>query len=399
MRRDVWITGVGLVSSLGEGTEAHWQALAERDPAPIIDTVATPPFPIHPLVKLELDKQIPRRADQRQMETWQRIGTYAAGLALSDAEIAGKPDILSHTHAVIAADGGERDIAADAAILESLKDEENVEPQLNKRLVSDLRPTLFLAQLPNLLAGNVSIVHNVTGSSRTFMGEELGAVSAVEVAWRRISAGQGDIFLVGGAGLAGRKDTALGYALGGTMWSGEFLPVWRRAMRGGGAVMGSVGAFIVLEAPEHAVGRGRKPYAKLEAVRSDLNGRKDGEIRATLLRQFKDMVPNGPPVDVISAATGVGPPTREEHEALKRLIADGRVATVRAIGSMIGRGVSATFPALAGLAALAVQRRSFYRPFEADEIEAPAPALAGRIVVTSVGMSSGEGMGLITAVT
>ena len=94
----------------------------------------------------------------------------------------------------------------------------------------------------------------------------------------------------------------------------------------------------------------------------------------------------------------MGPPTREEHEALKRLIADGRVATVRAIGSMIGRGVSATFPALAGLAALAVQRRSFYRPFEADEIEAPAPALAGRIVVTSVGMSSGEGMGLITAV-
>src|ERR1044072_1281016 len=151
MRRDVWITGIGLVSSLGEGTEAHWQALAHGDPVPVIDTAATPPFPIHPLVKLELDKQIPRRADQRQMETWQRIGTYAAGLALSDAEIAGKPDILSHTHAVI---------AADAALLETPRDEVNAEPQLNKRLVSDLRPALFLAQLPNLLAGNVSIVHN-----------------------------------------------------------------------------------------------------------------------------------------------------------------------------------------------------------------------------------------------
>jgi hypothetical protein len=66
---------------------------------------------------------------------------------------------------------------------------------------------------------------------------------------------------------------------------------------------------------------------------------------------------------------------------------------------MIGRGVSATFPAVAGLAALAVQRRSFFRPFEADEVETPAPAVSGRVVVTSVGMSCGEGMGLITAVT
>ena len=40
--------------------------------------------------------------------------------------------------------------------------------------MSDLRPTLFLAQLSNLLAGNISIVHGVTGSSRTFMGEEGG---------------------------------------------------------------------------------------------------------------------------------------------------------------------------------------------------------------------------------
>ena len=38
--------------------------------------------------------------------------------------------------------------------------------------MNDLRPTLFLAQLSNLLAGNISIVHGVTGSSRTFMGEE-----------------------------------------------------------------------------------------------------------------------------------------------------------------------------------------------------------------------------------
>ena len=57
-------------------------------------------------------------------------------------------------------------------------------PFLNERLMSDLRPTLFLAQLPNLLAGNISIVHGVVGSSRTFLGEESAGIDAVRIAQR-----------------------------------------------------------------------------------------------------------------------------------------------------------------------------------------------------------------------
>ena len=71
--------------------------------------------------------------------------------------------------------------------------------------MSDLRPTLFLAQLSNLLAGNISIVHGVTGSSRTFMGEEAAGVDAVRVAQARIASGQSDIALVGGAQTASAR--------------------------------------------------------------------------------------------------------------------------------------------------------------------------------------------------
>ena len=70
---------------------------------------------------------------------------------------------------------------------------------LNEKLTTELRPTLFLAQLSNLLAGNISIVHKVTGSSRTFMGEEGSGVSAVETAAARIRSGQSTHALVGGA--------------------------------------------------------------------------------------------------------------------------------------------------------------------------------------------------------
>ena len=40
----------------------------------------------------------------------------------------------------------------------------------------------MLAQLANLLAGNISIVHGVIGSSRTFMGEEGAGIDALRIA-------------------------------------------------------------------------------------------------------------------------------------------------------------------------------------------------------------------------
>ena len=398
--REVWITGIGLVSSLGEGLEAHWRALAEAErPEPVVDSAFAPPFGIHPMVPLDLDTQIPKKADQRQMEPWQRLGTYAAGVALSDAGIAGNTDILSHTHAVVAADGGERDVPTDTAILEGLREAPARAAFLNEHLSNDLRPTLFLAQLPNLVAGNISIVHKVTGSSRTFMGEEVAGVSAAEIAWRRIRAGQGDIFLVGGACAAERKDSILNCALGGALWAGPHKPVWERLAEGGGAMLGSVGAFLVLEAREHAEARGRKPYAALAEVRTDQSRRRPGDVAAKLSRQFDEIAPAGtPPVSVLSAATGVAAATREEQDLLARRIAAGRVDAVRATASMLGAATSATFPAAAGLAALALSRKGFYRPFDATGFETVKPAPASHIVVLSTGMWRGEGSALITAV-
>ena len=133
------------------------------------------------------------------METWQRLGTYAAGLALDDAAHEGRRGaLLDHGHGGRGA-GGERDEAVDAAILAASPTRNDRGMLLNEKLTTELRPTLFLAQLSNLLAGNISIVHKVTGSSRTFMGEEGAGVAAVETAAARIRSGQSTHALVGGA--------------------------------------------------------------------------------------------------------------------------------------------------------------------------------------------------------
>jgi 3-oxoacyl-[acyl-carrier-protein] synthase II len=123
-----------------------------------------------------------------------------------------------------------------------------------------------------------------------------------------------------------------------------------------------------------------------------------GELAPNLTRMFDAAVPGGAPVNVVSAASGVADVTREEREALGGLIAQGRVATVRAMATMTGAAISATFPAAVGLAALAVKRRGFYRPFEADAIELGAPAASDRVVATSVGLTRGEGIGVVSAV-
>ena len=83
-------------------------------------TTTYPPYIIHKIAPLEFDKQIPKKGDQRQMEAWQRIGTYAAGLALDSAGVKGNTEILARTDMIVAAGGGERDIAADTAILSGL---------------------------------------------------------------------------------------------------------------------------------------------------------------------------------------------------------------------------------------------------------------------------------------
>ncbi|HEX4173216.1 MAG TPA: beta-ketoacyl-ACP synthase, partial [Acetobacteraceae bacterium] len=297
--RDALITGIGLVSSLGEGTEAHWAAL-NRDGGfrPVVDDTSFAPWMVHPMTALELDRQIPKRGDQRQMEAWQRIGTYAAGLALGSAGVKGDAKLLSRMDMIVAAGGGERDYAVDAAILSALPSTPDPGTFLNEHLLSDLRPTLFLAQLSNLLAGNISIVHGVVGSSRTFMGEEAAGTDAIRIACARVAAGQGDLFLVGGSYNAQRPDVLLHYEMGrllckrasGPDAAGQgFAGVWARQPRGGGMVLGSVGCFLVVESREHARARAATPLAHIAAIATDRCRRGPGEATAVAGRQLGAM--------------------------------------------------------------------------------------------------------------
>jgi 3-oxoacyl-[acyl-carrier-protein] synthase II len=392
--RETWITGIGIVSCLGEGADAHWQGLSER--RVVVDAETFAPYLVHPLAPLDLDKQIPKKGDQRQMEAWQRTGTYAAGLALADAGVKGNTELLSHMDMIVAAAGGERDVAVDGTILTNKGKAANPGAFLNERLMSDLRPTLFLAQLSNLLAGNISIVHGVTGSSRTFMGEELAGVDAVRIARARIAAGQSELALVGGSHNGEREDLVLLYGAGGHMLRDGYRPVWERTTSPG-VVLGSLGAFLVLEASSHARARGAKPLARLSGVASERSSRPAGAVTAALARMWQGLgaasIAAG--TGVISGATGAQPATSEERAWLATLPG----LPVRATGSILGHGFEPQFAMNIALATLALGRENLFPGMDSSGVEQAYEGPLDRAVVTAVGHWRGEGMALVEAVT
>lgn len=393
---EVWITGAGLASSLGEGLDAHWDAIEAGKP-PVLDGETYAPYRIHPMAALDLDKQIAKKLDQRQMEAWQRYGTYAAGLALENAGLKGVPELLANTQMVVAAGGGERDAQVDGAVLAGLREASDRGRYLNERLMSDLRPTLFLAQLSNLLAGNIAIVHGVIGASRTFMGEESAGIDAVRVAHARIAAGQGDTFLVGGSLSAARWDLPLLFEMGGYLRTEPFAPVAMRETSDPGFYLGSMGAFLVAENAETAQKRGRTPLAKLSAVVSDRGKREPGGLAASLEKMWGSIAGRLKPgkFAILSGATGAAGITLEEFAALKKCAPD---APIRAIGNLIGHGVEAQFPAGILLGAMALSRGALWRPTHDDATETPYDGEIEQIVVTGVGHWRGEGLALVEKV-
>lgn len=389
---EVWITGIGLATSLGEGLDANWDALQQGRIN--VDEKTFAPYIVHPFEPVNLDTQIPKKGDQRQMEAWQRIGTYAAGLALDSAGVKGNRDILSRMDMIVAAGGGERDLAVDVGILTAQAKGNSAPGFLNERLMSDLRPTLFLAQLSNLLAGNIAIVHGVTGTSRTFMGEETAAVDAARIALARIVDGESDIALIGGAQNGERKDLLVLYEFGDFNLKNKFASIWARHAHPGFA-LGSAGAFLVIESRAHAQARGAKPFARLNnVVGGHAPRRRSGEVTESLDALWAQLGATSDTAAIVTGATGAEPATSEERAFLEKH--SGRA--IRATGTMFGHTMEAQFPLGLALAALSISRGALFPPNDSAGFEIAMPSPPTQIVVVATGHWRGEGMALVESI-
>jgi len=229
------------------------------------------------------------------------------------------------------------------------------------------------------------------------MGEEAAGVSAIETAVAQIRHGQGEVFLVGGAYIAERADMMMLMEFAHTLWQGEHCPVWSREETDGGMIMGSAGAFLVLESRAHAEARGVKPYARISQVESDRCNRQPGaarEVADGLFKRLSDRLPPGP-LPVLSSCCGIQPQLREEHEFLDSLSGSGYEPFIRGTSTVFGNTLEAHFPLSVILASLAISRGAFFAPFDTTGVEKDFSGQPERVLISTWGHWRGESLALI----
>jgi 3-oxoacyl-[acyl-carrier-protein] synthase II len=257
--RKVAIAGYGIVSSAGWQREDIRHAL-EQGSCQNEKENDVPFARVFDFLEMPAEDQIPKRGDRRSMGPTMLAGCCAAGLALETANL--KDDLSKKRDAdlLIACRITDRDEDTDNLILSEAHKCANNASHIARYLRSSLRPTFFLTQIPNLLAANISIVHGVLGSSRTFLGNEPAGAVAIETAIRRVVAGNCDVCLTGGAFRGSFDLVSIGLSAS-ELFDG---PVHGKGRRG--IAVGSSAAFLVLESEESLRLRRQRPVAYLTAI-------------------------------------------------------------------------------------------------------------------------------------
>jgi 3-oxoacyl-[acyl-carrier-protein] synthase II len=157
--------------------------------------------------------------------------------------------------------------------------------------------------------------------------------------------------------------------------------------------LGSLGAFLVIEALDHAQKRGVRPLGRLSGVVSDRASRQPGTVTQTLSRLWDRLNANinVGHAAILSGATGVSPATGEERAFLESH-AD---LAVRATGTYLGHGLEPQFPMNIALATIALGHGSLFPPCDSTGLEQPMTGDLTQVVVTGVGHWRGEGLALI----
>ena len=266
MRRVV-VTGMGVVSPLGCGTELAWSRLLagrsglRRLPDSIVETLpakvagAVPTKAEDAEGGFDPDSAIAPK-DQRKMDRFIQFALVAAKEALEQAGWAPTDDVQRERTATVIASG----IGGFPAIAEAVR-------ITDTRGVRRLSPFTIPSFLVNLAAGHVSIDHGFKGPIGAPVTACAAGVQAIGDAARLIRAGEADIALCGGAEACIDLVALGGFAAARALSTG-FNDEPERASRPfdrdrDGFVMGEGAGMLVIEALEHAQARGAAPLAEI----------------------------------------------------------------------------------------------------------------------------------------
>lgn len=265
MRRVV-ITGTGVLSPLGCGTEITWSRLLEGKNAAAriagfeVDDIAAqiacqlPTDPTQEGYYNADDWMEPK--EQRKVDPFITYAVAAAKMALDDADWHPKSDDDQFSTGVLIGSGiGGLQGIVEAGIT------------LKERGPRRISPFFIPGRLINLASGHVSIAHGLKGPNHSVVTACSTGAHAIGDASRLIALGDADVMVAGGAESPVSRISIAGFAACKAL-STKYNNDPQRASRPydidrDGFVMGEGAGIMVLEELEHAKARGAKILAEV----------------------------------------------------------------------------------------------------------------------------------------
>src|SRR2546421_6798870 len=339
-RRRVALTGRAVVSPLGVGIDAHWNALLEGRCAVLpsarlaaLGLDVTRGAPVAPeLVQPHLGR-LPRK-QQKLYNRATLLGMLGAALAMEDAGLAAGAGDPLRFGVLLGVNALAWDLAAMTDYLvasESKPVPGTLDMALaNRFCMHNINPLDFsLKTLPNLAAGHVAIAHDAQGFCRAMTEGPIGGARAVGDAYRLIGEGDLDVALCGGA------DAQLEELFFATYWGAGLIAAADGDSAGLTAGEGS--GLLVLEAAEHARARGAGIHGEITGFAGSAGeGRlasadEPTRLASRLARVIERAIDEAGGVPDIVCLHGDGIPAHDaaEARALTRVLGARAEATLR----------------------------------------------------------------------
>lgn len=358
-KRRVVVTGVGLVTALGTGTEETWKGLCEgRSGVTEISRFDTTQFSTR--IAAEVKNFDPlkwiEKKDLKKMDTFIHYALAAADFAMKQAGLTIEPELAERAGVFIGSGIGGFTV---------IEREHKVLLEQGPRKIS---PFFIPSSIINLAAGQVSMRFGARGPNSAPCTACSSGAHAVGDAFRVISRGDADVMIAGGSEAAITPMGVGGFAAMRALSTRNEEP--SRASRPfdkdrDGFVVGEGAGVVILEELSLAKGRGATIIAELagygmsgDAYHITMPPEDGHGAHRVMLNAITDAGIKPEQVDYINAhGTSTPPNDRIETVAIKRLFGDhARKLAISSTKSMIGHLLGAAGAVEAGIASLVVQR-------------------------------------------
>ncbi len=256
-QRRVVITGVGMVTPHGTGTEKSWKSLVEGRSAirkiSLFDAGDIPCQIAAEVPDFDLDRFIPLK-EQKKMDRFIHLGLAAATLAMEDSALKVTESNADRIGVIVGAGVG------------GLPAIERYKTSMLEKGYKRVSPFFIPMTLINLTAGQISIRYGITGPNSAVATACASGTHSIGDAFKLIQHGTADAMLAGGAESTICPLGIAGFATMKALSTRNDEP--EKASRPfdidrDGFVMGEGSGILVLEELDHALNRGAKIYAEL----------------------------------------------------------------------------------------------------------------------------------------